>query len=407
MPPSRRAIRAPHQLLDVRHVQRLGVGGLGPRRARLHQREAALGAEPRGVTTFGRRGAQRGQALARAGVERGRALVAQVGEQALAERRRARPRRGITRERAAGELGELGGQRFGVSRWRRGARGGEHLAEIRALVWRLAGQDLVEHAAQEVHVGGRAERARGLVDHLGREVRRRADELLAIERGELVGVHREAPVDEVDLAVAAEHDVGRLEVAVQDAAAVRERDGAGHLRQHEDRATEEVVADADRGPRGVPRLGEELGEAHAGDALHHHERRAGAVDDQAVHRHHRGVLERAGDAGLAHQDAARRVAEVGARDLHRHVARHRALARRDHAPGAALAEDRAELEVRHGAAVLGDRRAAGHGGAGDRERGRERHRRGQGRAGIVAGAGLGERGQAAVDGVVGHGGAAR
>ena len=61
------------------------------------------------------------------------------------------------------------------------------------------------------HEGGRAEDAAGVEGDLGR---------IGLFEGPIVAAQRDAPVHDVDLAELADHDVGGLQIAVDDAAAV-------------------------------------------------------------------------------------------------------------------------------------------------------------------------------------------
>jgi len=100
-------------------------------------------------------------------------------------------------------------------------------------VQRLERDELEQDRAQRVDVGGRADAAR-IVDLLGRHVAGRAEEraragdvargVARRDRGVVLGFVddlREAPVEHVDLAVIAEHDVRWLEVAVHHSLVVR------------------------------------------------------------------------------------------------------------------------------------------------------------------------------------------
>ena len=50
----------------------------------------------------------------------------------------------------------------------------EHVKELGALVWRMAGQDLVERRTEQIHIGVDPQGARRLADHLGGHVAGRA-----------------------------------------------------------------------------------------------------------------------------------------------------------------------------------------------------------------------------------------
>ena len=109
---------------------------------------------------------------------------------------------------------------------------------------------------------------------------------------------RDAPVDEVDLAVAADHHVLGLDVAMDDAAAVRELDGPTHLREDLEVRGEpiELVAKVDQS--GCASSSMSVAQVDAFDALHDEERPAALVDAERMHRNDAGMLERAGEARL-------------------------------------------------------------------------------------------------------------
>jgi hypothetical protein len=90
----------------------------------------------------------------------------------------------------------------------------------------LAGEQLVEHEADRIHVA--ADIRRIAAPHLRRAKVRRADELAARDRA-VVEQRRKPEVDELHLAGVRDHHVARLDVAVQDAAPVRRRETAHEL----------------------------------------------------------------------------------------------------------------------------------------------------------------------------------
>jgi hypothetical protein len=110
---------------------------------------------------------------------------------------------------------------------------------------------------------------------------------------------REAPVHEVDLAEAADHHVLGLEIAVHDAAHVREVQCPRDLDQDAEVPLEEVGR-VEAPPHLVVR-GEERVPRRALDALEHDAWLAPLVDAEVVHWHDVRVLELAGDPRLAEQ----------------------------------------------------------------------------------------------------------
>ena len=98
---------------------------------------------------------------------------------------------------------------------------------------RPAGQQLVEDRPQAVDVGGGGQRPFRAGGLLGGHVAGRADDGARAASGSLSPLDAlgQAEVGDVRLALGVEQDVGRLEVAVQDAALVGVVDRPGHRRQ--------------------------------------------------------------------------------------------------------------------------------------------------------------------------------
>ena len=114
-----------------------------------------------------------------------------------------------------------------------------HLGERRRVEGALARRDLVEDEAERVEVAPHGRRlAREL---LGRHVRRRARDLSDV-RG-LLGRDGEAEVRDPHPPAAVEHDVRRLEVAVEDALLVRGVEARAELPRDVDRLVHGQVAD--------------------------------------------------------------------------------------------------------------------------------------------------------------------
>ncbi len=169
---------------------------------------------------------------------------------------------------------------------------GERARECRlpALVQRLPGQDLEQDRAQRIDVGRSVGRG-GVAQLLGRHVPRSAEHVtrlrLALARceigdaREIVGFvehAREPPVEHVDLAVLAEHDVRGLEVAMDDAAAVSEGDPAADVDERVQQRLERI-------------RGESIQQCHAGEPLHDEVRPALGIVAELVHGHDRRVIE--------------------------------------------------------------------------------------------------------------------
>ena len=97
-----------------------------------------------------------------------------------------------------------------------------------ALKRQLAGEHFIEHYADGIDVG----LAVGYVASrlLRSDIMHRADRLIGHGAGRLVREARDAEVGHLDGAVLKQHDVLRLDVAVDDAALVRVLQSAQHLR---------------------------------------------------------------------------------------------------------------------------------------------------------------------------------
>ena len=131
-----------------------------------------------------------------------------------------------------GEAGNPGGDRG----WRFAEVGEDHLDVVHVLERHRAGEAVEQDAAQRVDVGAAVQVA--ALDLLGGHIRDRAHELVGGGQGRLrlLGVHLldQPEVAQVAVAVAAgraggEEDVGRLDVAVDQAAGVGGVQRAGHL----------------------------------------------------------------------------------------------------------------------------------------------------------------------------------
>ena len=174
------------------------------------------------------------------------------------------------------------------------------IAGVAAGMQRLGGEDLEQDRAERVDIGAR--RRGDALDLLGRHVARRAEhraglgpvaegvDLGVARRSPVVGEHaRDAPVEHVDLAVVAEHDVRGLEIAVHDAARVRELDREADV---DERAQQRLER---------PAIRQALGERDAREPLHREVRLALRIGAELVHRHDRRVIEARLDPRLAQE----------------------------------------------------------------------------------------------------------
>ena len=205
-------------------------------------------------------------------------------------------RRALGRPRRAGRVDqrdELAGQVRAQRRQRRQARGGDVGERLRRGVpaQRMSpGQQLVQHHAGGVDVAGRLDAAPGRL--LRRHVGDGADHVAVA--GERVRVHEvgDAEVHDLDVPPVVEHDVLGLDVAVDDALAVRVRE-----------RVEELHPDRDHIP--VVQLVAQLVERVAADELPD-EDAALIVREPVVERDDVGVVERRGRLDLAHDARAER-----------------------------------------------------------------------------------------------------
>ena len=223
----------------------------------------------------------------------------------------------------------------------RPAVGGDHaFRKCADRVQRASGEQLVEDEPERIHVGALGDAAAG--ELLGRHVGRRAGDLAHLFGGR----RRQAEVDDADLAAAVDHDVGRLEVAMQHAALVRGGDPGAQLPRHVERLFRRQAADPpqQRGQRlsvdvlhrqVVPalgfadvmdtadvRMGDVAGEPHFGDealqhvalqdAVHREQLERDALPERqvvgAIDLTHPALTEQADDAVPAGEDAAWRKA---------------------------------------------------------------------------------------------------
>ncbi|MEQ9497640.1 MAG: hypothetical protein RIT81_12300 [Deltaproteobacteria bacterium] len=183
----------------------------------------------------------------------------------------------------------------------------------------LQREDLVEDGAEPVDVGLGGEQLRAPLGRLGRHVLRRAgdraarglrrrelpDELdapvLRFERVVAADDLGEAPVDQDRFTVLTDHDVRRLDVAVDDAVRMREGHCVGDLLVDREQADARELLLL-RGVALVDRV-EDVEQRDAAELLHHVEELAGREAADVVNRDDRRVLELPGRLDLGPEAA--------------------------------------------------------------------------------------------------------
>ena len=227
----------------------------------------------------------------------------------------------------------------------------EDLHDVGAFVTEALREELVQGRAEQVDVGALVDG--GGEEHLGGHVRGRPCDAVA-ERRALR--RRDAPVDEVDLAVAADHHVLGLDVAMNDVATVRELDGPTDLREDLEVRGEAIELACEGRPERMRVVVDERRPIDALDALHDEERPAAVVDAERVHGNDAGMLERPGEARLAEQADGGGGRGALLERLDGDVAIERALPREVNAPHPALTDGGYDGEIgaayRRGLAVL-------------------------------------------------------
>ncbi len=277
------------------------------------------------------------------------------------------------------ELPELGGNvvlaksRLGIDALRR------HEDELHRRAprdERLERQDLEEHRAEREdvaslveigaaegllrgHVAGRSE---DRADH-GLPVRDLLDPGAAVRFVALVGLADlgQAPVEHVDLAELAEHQVLGLEVAVEHAPPMRVLDGEADLPERVEQLVGRVLAD--RVGILFVELPQDVGERPSADALHREVLDARRREAEVVDRDDRRVLQLGLHTRLADEAvlARARALVAPAADLHRDFTTGLAVLHEQHLTHAAGAEEtlvlvaRAEAQVREHVVQAGDR----------------------------------------------------
>src|SRR3569832_2362984 len=211
-----------------------------------------------------------------------------------------------------------------------------------ASVLRLAGEHLEQDRAERVDIG-RSARLHGPLELLRRHVARRAEQLalLDVEAVDVVAMDlgdrladdaREPPIEHVDYAEVAEHHVRGLEIAVDDAARVRELDREADIGERAQQAR----------PRRDRAL-HQLRQRDAGEPLHREERAASVVGAEVVDRRDRGMIEPRLDPRLAQEPL-----DLGIRrrrrtqPLERDVAADAQVVSDQHFPEATAADDLTE-----------------------------------------------------------------
>ena len=154
---------------------------------------------------------------------------------------------------------------------------------------RFVGEDLEQDRTEGVDVR-RLPDVGGFAQLLGRHVARRADQVSAFEVEALRSTDHagQPPIQDVHVTEIAEHDVRGLEIAMDDAARVRELDREADIGER----TQQALARGDWRAR-------ELGERDAGEPLHREERAALVVRPEIVDRQDRRVIEAGLDPSLA------------------------------------------------------------------------------------------------------------
>ena len=259
----------------------------------------------------------------------------------------------IAGHRALDDPAEADGERGGGIARREGDHAGggpvEAGGDVFAVEGRHAGQDVVEHRAQAEHVGPLVEPIARAHRLLGRHERRRsagsAPHVEVRVAGDdharhLVGHaarrpdDRQSPVDQVDLSERSRQDVARLDVAVQDAAAVGEGDGLADLEKGGHHLAQRL------GETGLPPGARApVGQGVPLDPLHREVAVPLAIDADLVHGRDVRVIELRRNLRLADEplDLARPGGQIGRQDLHGGDAQEAEIAdgvNRPHPPGA-------------------------------------------------------------------------
>ncbi len=264
--------------------------------------------------------------------------------------------------------------RLDALRGRAAHRGGQDFDRLFPRVQRLTGHHLEEERTERVDVGAGRQRI-GVLDHFGRDVsgrteersevrlRRRALEAL-VARAQVGWAHRlllliedlrQAPIQEVHLAVLAEHDVGGLEVPMNDTTSVDEVEGETELTEVRQEAPLAETLGHRLGPES--QADEDRLEGAALHPAHREIRRAFLSAAEIVDRDDRGVLQlplhpRFEEEARPHVISMR---EALARDLHGDVSPHRRVEAElhlAHATGAQRAEGQVAVAIDLGESLV-------------------------------------------------------
>ncbi len=233
---------------------------------------------------------------------------------------------GLALQAALQQGGQILGHREGDLGHLAALRLEDHFAHVGPAVGRLAGDDLVEHGAQQVHIGPTTHVLARALGELRRHIAGRApgQRDVGVSRGRRRRVgralqrHAAAPVHHPRLAEVADHHVGRFEIEVHDAAAVRE----GHRVAHRHQGADVIGLLQIRGPP-LGAGGGGVQQGLPGQALHplHGHRRLPVRVVQIVDGDDIRVVQRARELGLGHE-ARLPLAAVA---LQAHLQRHQAV----------------------------------------------------------------------------------
>ena len=190
-----------------------------------------------------------------------------AGQRGGDPKRRLRPARGVGLETSIDHLDDPGIDHRAYARgerWRRRSRLLSAFRQAHRTIGRRARQQFEEQQAYGIQVGLR--RKPSADDLLRRHIRGRARDLT---RRVVVGETRQAEIGDANLSSAVEHHVGRLQVAMEDAAVVRRGKAGADLSNDLDGLVRRQPADAAQERRKV----------FAVHVLHRHERTAVPLAD--------------------------------------------------------------------------------------------------------------------------------